>query len=235
PAALEAVAQTLGPEGLVAPSQVNFVGKAFQLRAGATGSNSGTGAIVKKTMPDATASGARDSPVDPETAGAWMVVCKYLDTAFLWEKVRVQGGAYGGFSSFNLNSGVFLFLSYRDPNLAQTLEIYDRTAGFLKKLDIHPDELRKSIIGAIGDMDSYLLPDAKGFTALLHWLTGYDTGTRQRVRNGILGASKADFRRLGEALDAAAPNAISAALGREDMLEKGLRSGNPGYFATRVL
>ena len=60
-------------------------------------------------------------------SGAALVVVKYLRTTWLWEKVRVQGGAYGGFCVLDHRSGNFTFLSYRDPNLLETLDIYDQT------------------------------------------------------------------------------------------------------------
>jgi Zn-dependent M16 (insulinase) family peptidase len=59
---------------------------------------------------------------------------------------------------------VFSYLSYRDPNLLKTLEIYDGTANFLRELEIDDDALTKAIIGTIGDVDSYQLPDAKGYS-----------------------------------------------------------------------
>lgn len=54
-------------------------------------------------------------------------------------------------------------MSYRDPNLLKTLDVYDATANFLRELELDDDTLTKAIIGAIGDVDSYQLPDAKGY------------------------------------------------------------------------
>lgn len=59
---------------------------------------------------------------------------------------------------------MFSFLSYRDPNLLKTLEVYDGTGDFLRGLEIDDDTLTKSIIGTIGDVDAYQLPDAKGYS-----------------------------------------------------------------------
>lgn len=61
-------------------------------------------------------------------------------------------------------AGVFSFLSYRDPNLLKTLDIYDGTGDFLRQLEMDDDTLTKAIIGTIGDVDSYQLPDAKGYS-----------------------------------------------------------------------
>lgn len=61
-------------------------------------------------------------------------------------------------------AGVFSYLSYRDPNLLKTLEVYDGTANFLRELELDDDTLTKAIIGTIGDVDAYQLPDAKGYS-----------------------------------------------------------------------
>ena len=98
--------------------------------------------------------------------GSAMVITRYLQTAWLWEKIRVQGGAYGGMCAFDQRSGVFTFASYRDPNLEASLEIYKETGEYLKNLELSEDELTRALIGAIGTLDSYQLPDAKGFFQL---------------------------------------------------------------------
>ncbi|MCE1195776.1 insulinase family protein, partial [bacterium] len=193
-------------ELLTAPTQVNFVGAAYPLAA----------------------AGIRPS-------GAFLVAKKYLDTTFLWEKVRVQGGAYGGFSSYDLNSGTFAFLSYRDPNLEKTLDTFADAAGYLRNLAIGDEELTRAIIGTIGAVDSYLLPDAKGFTSLVHFLTGYTQETRQAIRDQILAAVAADFRALGEAIAAAKPLAVKGALSSKQRVEALPASATEGAVVTPVL
>jgi Zn-dependent M16 (insulinase) family peptidase len=131
-------------------------------------------------------------------SGGAHVVVKYLRTTWLWDKVRVQGGAYGGFCTLDHRSGNFTFLSYRDPNLLETLDIYDETPAFLKRAEPDESELTRNIIGTIGDIDAYQLPDAKGFTSMQRYLAGDDI--RQRRRDEILGASVADFRAFADAL-----------------------------------
>jgi hypothetical protein len=177
-------------ELLTAPSQVSFVGTAFPLPA-----------------------------ADPR-AGAFLVAKKYLDTTFLWEKVRVQGGAYGGFSTYEFNSGLFTFLSYRDPNLESTLGLFAQAGDFLKSAVPSREEIARSIVGTIGDVDAYLLPDAKGFTSLVHYLTGYRQEDRQMMRDRILGATQEDFAALGEELLSAASQAKSAAISSEQKAEE---------------
>ena len=114
--------------------------------------------------------------------------------------VRVQGGAYGGFCALDHRSGNFTYLSYRDPNLLETLDIYDQTPGFPKRAELDKTQLTRSIIGTIGDVDAYQLPDAKGCTSMQRYLAGEADDIRQRRRDEILGASVADFRTFADAL-----------------------------------
>jgi len=106
---------------------------------------------------------------------------RHLNTTYLWDRVRVQGGAYGGSSVFDPFSGGFAFSSYRDPNLLETLAIYDEAPNFLAH-GVGDQDLVRSIIGAIGSIDTYRLPDAKGFTSLMWEITDNTDENRQRRR-----------------------------------------------------
>ena len=144
---------------------------------------------------------------------------KYLRTSWLWEKVRVQGGAYGGFCVFDHRSGGFTFLSYRDPNLLATLDIYDQTAAFLRESELSQDELTKSIIGAIGEVDQYQLPDAKGYSSMLRYLVGDTDEIRQRMREEILATSAADFQAFADALEQVVDRGLVVVLGSQSAIE----------------
>ena len=176
-------------EGLTIPAQVNYVGK-----------------------------GANLYELGYKLHGSNSVIRKFLGTTWLWEKVRVQGGAYGGFCTFDRDSGVFNYLSYRDPNLAQTLENYNGTADFLRNLDLHEAELTKSIIGAIGGLDGYQLPDAKGFTSLSRHLINLTDEARQQYRDEVLSTTAADFKAFGEVLAAVNENGVVVVLGSADAI-----------------
>jgi Zn-dependent M16 (insulinase) family peptidase len=153
--------------------------------------------------------------------GATAVIQHYLNTTWLWNKVRVQGGAYGGSCGLDRLAGVFTFSSYRDPNLLTTLDVYDQTSAFLREADISDAELVKSIIGVIGQIDDYQLPDAKGLTSLVRYLVHESDESLQRYRDEVLSARVQDFRAFGETLTALAsggrvvvmgsPEAINAA------------------------
>ncbi|NJM36221.1 MAG: peptidase M16, partial [Rhodomicrobium sp.] len=100
-----------------------------------------------------------------EPGGAAWVASQWLRSGWLWEKVRVQGGAYGAFSSLDLRSGVMTFMSYRDPNLMQTVAAYDGAGAFLRGVADNRSELERAIIGVISQIDAYRLPDAKGYVS----------------------------------------------------------------------
>ena len=186
--------------GITIPAQVNYVGK-----------------------------GANLYSLGYTLSGSIAVITNYLASTWLWEHVRVQGGAYGGFGQFDHRSGVFTFLSYRDPNLLKTLEIYDQTAQFLTRLELSQAELTKSIIGAIGEMDSYQLPDAKGFTSLVRYLVGDTDERRQLYRAQVLGATQSDFHTLGEVLEKAAQVGQVVVIGSQDAIHEA-NAGRPGWL-----
>ena len=165
-------------EGLTAPTQVNYVGCAANLfNEGYT------------------------------LHGSALVIVRYLQTAWLWEKIRVQGGAYGGMCSFDQRSGVLAFASYRDPNLEKSLETYKATGDFLKNLTLSEDELTRALIGAIGQLDSYQLPDAKGYSSCVRYLLNYSDEARQKLRSEVLATTQEHFNAFGEMLNAVLPGA----------------------------
>ena len=166
--------QLPGVEGLTAPAQINFVGKGTNLYAAGY-----------------------------QFHGSAFVINPYLRGTYMWDKIRVQGGAYGGFTQFDHHSGAFTFLSYRDPNLDQSLAAYDRAAEYLRSLKLREEELTKAIIGAIGELDAYQLPDAKGFTSMVRYILGITDAERQRIRDEVLATGEADFHAFGEALQSA--------------------------------
>ena len=134
-----------------------------------------------------------------QAGGDKLVTRRYLRTTWLWDKIRVQGGAYGGQCNFDRYSGGFTFVSYRDPNLLGTLDTYDRTADFLRGTELDEAELTRHIIGTIGEIDTYRLPDAKGFASMQRHLIGDTDEARQRMRDEILSTTAADIRDFAEA------------------------------------
>jgi Zn-dependent M16 (insulinase) family peptidase len=205
PAKLERVISTRF-EGLTIPAQINYVGK-----------------------------GANLYQLGYELHGSINVINNYLGTTWLWEKVRVQGGAYGGFSLFDINSGTFTFLSYRDPNLLATIDNYDKTVDFLIDLDLSREELKKSIIGTIGNMDTYQLPDAKGWTSMTRYLINYTDEERQRIRDEVLSTTVNDFKGFARVLAELNKAGEVVVLGSADAIEKANQDNADFLEVTKVL
>ncbi|XP_022560713.2 presequence protease 2, chloroplastic/mitochondrial [Brassica napus] len=177
-------------EAIVIPTQVNYVGKAGNIYS----------------------SGYK-------LDGSSYVISKHIGNTWLWDRVRVSGGAYGGFCDFDSHSGVFSFLSYRDPNLLKTLDIYDGTGDFLRGLDVDEDTLTKAVIGTIGDVDSYQLPDAKGYSSLLRHLLNVTDEERQIRRAEILSTSLKDFKEFAEAVDSVRDKGVAVAVASQEDID----------------
>jgi len=146
----------------------------------------------------------------------------------------VQGGAYGAYVQLDDRSGVLTYLSYRDPNVAATIDNFDKAAGFLKSLDdsnLPESELTKAIIHAIGDLDAYQLPDAKGYTSMMRYLTGRTDEMRQKTRDEVLSTNGEDFIAFGEVLEKAAQSEAVAVMGSQSAIE----SADLGLKVTKVL
>ena len=161
--------------------------------------------------------------------GSAQVITRYLRTSWLWDRVRVQGGAYGAFCHFSSFSGVLSFVSYRDPHLLKTLESFDQAARFLRDTDLDGEELNKSIIGAIGDIDAYMLPDAKGFASMIRHLSNATDEYRQQVRDEVLSTTVADFRAFAEVLNEVNTTGLVKVLGSESAITKAV-SERPGWL-----
>jgi Zn-dependent M16 (insulinase) family peptidase len=178
-------------EGLVIPAQVNYVAKGANLYA-----------------------------LGYKPHGSIHVIRHHLGTTWLWEKIRVQGGAYGGMNAFDQNSGLYTYFSYRDPNLLATLSNYDQTANFLSNLELSNSELAKTIIGTISELDAYQLPDAKGYTSMVRYLTNSTDEFRQHVRDEVLGTTVKDFNKFAEPLTRVAEKGEVVVLGSAEAIEK---------------
>lgn len=132
--------------------------------------------------------------------GAYGVVSRFLSRGYLWDNVRVVGGAYGGGCSFDPMNGYLSFSSYRDPNLQGTLDIYQKTSEVLTSLELSEEALEQAIVGAVGDLDQPMTPDSKGFRSLSWYLTGVTTEQRQAYRDQMLSTKYEDFVALGKRL-----------------------------------
>lgn len=165
--------------------------------------------------------------------GSSAVISRHLSTSWLWQQVRVQGGAYGGTCIFDPHTGVLSYLSWRDPNVQATFDVYDGAGGFLRAAVLDDQDLTRSIIGAIGRMDTYRLPDARGFVSLLRYLTSETDAWRQGWRDQVLATTEQDYRTFADVLDAMREPGRRVVLGSAEAIN-GAEARHPGSFQVRA-
>jgi presequence protease len=183
---------------LVVPTQVNYVVKA--------GPGYATPPAGDAAAAAASASGRRGGPVP----GSAEVLSGFLRTGYLWEKVRVQGGAYGGGASLSRHSGMLGFSSYRDPNLGATLGVFDGTPAHLRGLlqdaaasggsaAALAGELDKAVISTVGALDAPMAPAERGDVSTARHLIGITAEQLQARRDEILGTRPGDIAHFADA------------------------------------
>lgn len=145
--------------------------------------------------------------------GSALVILRYLRMGYLWDAVRVRGGAYGVTCGLKRETGDFVCTSYRDPNVQATLAAYDGIAGHLASHMPGKEELVRAIVGATGDLDVYLLPDARGGRSLMRWLRGESEEELQKIREEVLSTTAEDFRQFAEVMAEARDNGIVSVVG----------------------
>ena len=153
-----------------------------------------------------------------EYSGVMNVLETILRYEYFWLKIRVQGGAYGAFVHFNRNGSIF-FGSYRDPNLKETLNIFDKTADFLKNFDVSDREMDKYIIGTFSKIDKPLTPSLKGQLAADFCLKNITYDDRQKSRTEILSARQKDIRELEKIVSACMNENNICVFGNEEIIK----------------
>ena len=153
-----------------------------------------------------------------EYTGAYRILNTILGYDYFWIKVRVQGGAYG----CNMNcsrTGELVFVSYRDPNLVETNEVFEATGDYIRSFDVDERDMTKYIIGTISGMDTPLTPSQRGLRGLNMYLSGMTYDRLQKERLEVIDASPADIRALADAVDAAMSQNNLCVVGNEEAIE----------------
>lgn len=154
-----------------------------------------------------------------EYTGALRLLRVILSYDYLWINVRVKGGAYGCMNTF-LRSGESYFVSYRDPNLSDTLDVYDRIPEYIKNFSPDERDMTKYIIGTFSALDTPMNPEAKGSRSLSAYLEGITYEQIQKERNEILNAQPEDIRRLADLVEAVLKKDSICVIGNENMIKE---------------
>ena len=154
-----------------------------------------------------------------EYTGALQILKVILSYDYLWQNVRVKGGAYGCMSSFN-RIGEGYLVSYRDPNLEKTMEIYEGVVEYLKNFNVDDRDMNKFIIGTISNIDRPMNPAAKGSRSMNLYMNHVSAEMIREERNQILDAQQSDIRALADVLQALLDAHELCVIGSEEKIEE---------------
>ena len=150
--------------------------------------------------------------------GALKILQVILSYDYLWLNIRVKGGAYGCMSGFG-RSGEGYLVSYRDPNLKETNEIYESIPAYLEQFDPDERDMTKYVIGTISNLDAPLTPSVKGSRGLSAYLSGVTEEMMQTERDQVLQATKEDIRALAAHVRAVLQTGSFCVVGNEEKIE----------------
>ena len=154
-----------------------------------------------------------------EYTGALQILKVILSYDYLWQNVRVKGGAYGCMSNFN-RIGEGYLISYRDPNLEKTMEIYEGVVDYLENFNVDDRDMNKFIIGTISNIDRPMNPAAKGSRSMNLYMSRVTEGMIRREREQILSADQKDIRALAKILKAVLDADQICVIGSEEKIEE---------------
>ncbi len=146
--------------------------------------------------------------------GALKVLKVILNYEYLWTNLRVKGGAYGCMSGFG-RSGEGYLVSYRDPNLGATNEVYEGIPEYLENFSIDDRDMTRYVIGAISDLDAPLTPSVKGSRSMSAYLSGVTPQMLREERKEILEARQEDIRALAPMIQALLDTGALCAIGND--------------------
>lgn len=151
--------------------------------------------------------------------GALRVLHTILGYDYLWNNIRVLGGAYGVMNGF-ARSGVGYIVSYRDPNLENTIEVYENAALYIKDIDLDERKTLQFVIGTLSDVDIPMTPSTKGEYSLRAFITGSSYEDIQKERDEILGVNEEIIRGLHKYLEAIMEEDCLCVVGNADKIKE---------------
>lgn len=154
-----------------------------------------------------------------EYTGALQILKVILSYDYLWQNIRVKGGAYGCMSNFS-KIGEGYLVSYRDPNLEKTLEVYEGVVEYLKNFDVDDRDMLKYIIGTISNIDQPMTPAAKGERSMNLYMNHVSAEMIEQERKEILEATQEDIRKLADIVAAVLAANQLCVIGSESKIEE---------------
>ncbi|WP_251441031.1 insulinase family protein [Veillonella intestinalis] len=150
--------------------------------------------------------------------GAMKVLETILRYEYLWTRIRVQGGAYGAFANF-YNNGNFVLCSYRDPNLTETLSVYEALSEYLQTFEISDREMRKYIIGTMSTLDTPITPALRGPRAMSEYFGEGTPEAAEQLRKEVIACRQEDIRSLADLVGAVMKDSHISVMGNEQKIK----------------
>ncbi|MBD5522538.1 MAG: insulinase family protein [Lachnospiraceae bacterium] len=138
---------------------------------------------------------------------------------YLWTQVRVKGGAYGCMCQFG-KTGESYFVSYRDPNLEKTIDVYEKATEYICNFDADERTMTQYIIGAVSELDMPMTPSARGTYSLAGYMTNYSYEQVQKERDELLATVPETIRGLAEYISAFMQDESLCVVGNEDKIKQ---------------
>lgn len=161
----------------------------------------------------------RYSDRDQGYTGALRLLKVILGYDYLWVNVRVKGGAYGVMTGTG-RSGQGYFVSYRDPKLAETNDVFESVADYLESFDADERDMTKFVIGTMSEVDAPILPQYRGSRADSAYFSGVTEEMLQEERNQILDARPEDIRALAPRIRNIMDEGAFCVIGNAETIEK---------------
>ena len=152
-------------------------------------------------------------------SGTLQILKVILGYDYLWQNIRVKGGAYGCMSNFNRIGDAYL-ISYRDPNLERTMEVYEGVVDYLKNFNVSDRDMNKFIIGTMSSLDRPMNPAAKGARSMNLYMNRVSEEMIRSERGQILDAQQDDIRALADVVKAMLDQNLLCVIGSEEKIEE---------------
>ena len=158
--------------------------------------------------------------MDHEDAPALSVISKMLRSMYLHREIREKGGAYGGFSIYSLEDGLFYFASYRDPHIRSTLKAYDAAFDFIKSGVIKDEDVKEAILQICSEIDKPDPPGPEARKSFYRKIVGLDDETRKRFKHQVLSMNLDHVRTAADKyFDSKDSNYAVAVISSEDKIK----------------
>mgnify|MGYP000028476511 FL=1 len=152
-------------------------------------------------------------------SGALHILKVILSYDYLWQNIRVKGGAYGCMCNFN-RIGEGYLISYRDPNLEKTIDVYEKVTEYLRNFEADDRDMNKYIIGTISNIDRPMNPSAKGTRSMNLYMNHVTEEMIKKEREEILNAGQEEIRALADVVAAMLAADQLCVIGSEEKIEE---------------